>query len=404
MKECLVCKNLIEDNELFCSYCGSEQKLPVPPHHLLPGTVLNQKYVIGEALGEGGFGITYKGKDVKLDITVAIKEYYPSGYANRSNTISAEISCGVGGERSEFFHKGRERFLQEAKILAKFSGLKGIVDVRDFFEENNTAYIVMEFLDGQTLKSYLKENGTLPIHTTLNLLMPVMESLSQVHRQGLIHRDISPDNIMLVEDGVKLLDFGAARNMSSIENKSLSIMLKPGYAPEEQYRSKGVQGAWTDVYALCATIYKCITGITPDDATERVYRDEVKKPSQLGVKINPEMEVALMKGLAVFKKDRWQNVEQLLYGLRSASTKSKPMPQPKPVTPSKPAPQPRPITQPKQVNQPKPTPQPPKKKSGMNKGLLIALIVIGAIVVCSIAVVLILWFMLVMSVALSSGY
>lgn len=316
MKYCSKCMNPIEETDVECPFCGSMVNAEVPLHHLVPGTILNNKFMVGAALGEGGFGITYIGRDTKLDMKVAIKEYYPNGYVNRSNTISPAINSSTSGERKDFFDTGKERFLREAQILAKFSGSTGIVDVRDFFEENNTAYIVMEYLDGQTLKDYLKNKGTLTPEQTIRLLMPVMESLKKVHTQGLIHRDISPDNIILVDGRVKLLDFGAARNVSATANKSLSVMLKPGYAPEEQYRSKGNQGPWTDVYALCATMYKCITGITPDDSTQRVFSDELKTPSALGISIDPIIEKALLKGLNVMQKDRYQNIDELLNGFK----------------------------------------------------------------------------------------
>ena len=174
----------------------------------------------------------------------------------------------------------------------------------------------MEFLDGQTLKDYLNENGSLSPDQTLSLLMPVMLSLREVHKKGLIHRDISPDNIMLVDGKAKLLDFGATRDISADGQRSLSVLLKPGYAPEEQYRSKGIQGPWTDVYALCATIYKCITGITPDDSAQRLFKDEIKAPSELGISIDENMETALLKGLAVLHKDRYQSIDELLDGLK----------------------------------------------------------------------------------------
>lgn len=320
MKYCSKCMNPIKETDVGCSFCGLAAKVEVPSHHLLPGTILNHKFIIGAALGEGGFGITYLGRDTKLDMKVAIKEYFPSGYVNRSNKISPTVNSSTSAERKVFFNTGRERFLREAQILAKFSGSSSIVNVRDFFEENNTAYIVMEYLDGQTLKDYLKDNGILTPEQTIRLLMPVMESLKKVHTQGLIHRDISPDNIMLVDGQVKLLDFGAARNVSAMENKSLSVMLKPGYAPEEQYRTKGDQGPWTDVYALCATMYKCITGITPDDSAQRVFRDELKAPSALGISIDPVLEKAMLKGLNIMKKDRYQNIDELLNGLKGIDT------------------------------------------------------------------------------------
>ena len=316
MNYCISCMLEIDQGAAECPYCGKKQSEEIPPHHLMPGTILKGRFLVGTALGEGGFGITYIGRDLQLDMRVAIKEFFPNGYVNRNNTVAPVVSIATYGEHRDFFEAGRERFLREARILARFSNEEGIVNVRDFFEENNTAYIVMEFLDGQTLKEYLKDNGTLTPDQTVSLLMPVMNSLKKVHAQGMIHRDIAPDNIMLVDGKVKLLDFGAARNVSSAANKSLSVMLKPGYAPEEQYRTKGEQGPWTDIYALSATMYKCITGITPDEAPDRYHSDELKAPSTLGVKIDPALEKAIMKGLAVLKDDRYQNIDEFLKGMK----------------------------------------------------------------------------------------
>lgn len=323
MDYCLYCMSRISENDEVCPKCGRSLNYDCPAHHLLPGTILYRKFLVGAAIGEGGFGITYIGRDINLDIRVAIKEYYPNGYANRNNTSSAGVTEPKTSDRKEFFDKGRKSFLNEARALAKFSGEPGIVDVRDFFEENNTAYIVMEYLDGQTLKNYIHENGTMSSGKIIKMLLPMMRSLQKVHREGLIHRDISPDNIMVVGSQVKLLDFGAARSISSDANKSLSVMLKPGYAPEEQYRSRGKQGPWTDIYALCATIYKCVTGITPDDSTERLVNDELKKPSELGAQIDPHVEIALMKGMSVSAKDRYQSIDELLADLSEDKTELK---------------------------------------------------------------------------------
>lgn len=316
MKYCVFCMRAIKEDDLFCPHCGKKQEYSAPEYHLLPGTIVGGKYMLGAALGEGGFGITYIGIDVKLEIRVAVKEYFPNGFVNRSGTASDNVSISATQERAEFFQKGMVRFLDEARTLAKFSGEQGIVDVRDFFECNNTAYIVMEHLDGITLKDFIKKNGRLNAEEAIRLLTPVMMSLEKVHGENLIHRDISPDNIMVLKDRVKLLDFGAARSVSAESNKSLSVVLKPGYAPEEQYRSKGNQGAWTDVYAMSATIYKCITGVTPDDATQRLYKDELKSPSSMGIAISPAAESALLKGLAVLQDNRWQNMQQLIDGLQ----------------------------------------------------------------------------------------
>ena len=312
MKYCAICMHTISDSEDRCPFCGHSQQAQIPLHHLAHGTILQDRYLIGTAIGEGGFGITYIARDLKLDRVIAVKEYYPNGYVNRTNTISAAVSCSMSEDRRSFYQKGLERFLTEARILAKFSGLPGIVEVYDFFEANGTAYIVMEYLPGPTLKERLQQIGTLSAEETVRLLLPVMQSLKTIHSQGLIHRDISPDNIMFSDNSIKLLDFGAARNMSALANKSISVILKPGFAPEEQYRGKGNQGPWTDIYALCATMYKCITGITPDDAPERMRFDEVKAPSALGFSVAPNIETAIMRGMQVRQEDRYQTIDDLL--------------------------------------------------------------------------------------------
>lgn len=286
-------------------------------HLLKNGRTLGSRYVIEGVLGEGGFGITYRGHDKTLDVEVAIKEYYPQGFVTRNTTYSEELTVSQS-KYTEMFQKGKEKFLSEARTLARFNRQEGVVSVTDFFETNNTAYIVMEFLDGITLKQYIDTQGLLTPAEILDLMAPLMEALDEVHNVGLIHRDISPDNIMLLENGgVKLMDFGAARAYTEFGEKSLSIVLKHGYAPEEQYRTHGVQGPWTDIYALCATMYKCITGITPVESLQRMQGDTLQRPSQLGIPIPPWVEYALMKGMAVFQRDRYQSIAEFcddLYG------------------------------------------------------------------------------------------
>lgn len=320
---CCHCLNEIEENSSICTNCNLEQIEDIPVHHIAVGTVLRDRYVVGKSIGEGGFGITYVGKDLLLNVKVAIKEFFPNGYVNRNNTVSMSVYGSTSEERRGVFDKGKERFLSEARILAMFSKEPGIVDVKDFFEANNTAYIVMEYLEGQTLKQLITQKGQFSPDEIWNMLTPVVLSLREIHKHDMIHRDISPDNIMYVDHTLKLLDFGAARSVSAVANKSLSVMLKPGYAPEEQYRSKGKQGAWTDIYALSATIYKCITGITPDDSTERIIDDNVKAPSLLGISISTNFEQALMKGLAVLQKDRFQSIDEFIAAV-NGETKSTP--------------------------------------------------------------------------------
>ena len=315
-------------NELLpdgtCSFCGNVEK-EIPAHHLKPSTVLCGKYIVGNALGEGGFGITYIGRDLTLDIRIAIKEYFPSGYVNRNGELSAEISATTD-KQVTFFNKGKDRFLFEARSIAKFNKEQSIVDVRDYFEENGTAYIIMEYLDGENLNVFTRKNGRINPRVLFEKMLPVMRSLDKMHSAGIIHRDISPDNIMCMNNGtLKLMDFGSARYFAN-EEKNMSVMLKQGYAPEEQYRQNGDQGPWTDVYGLCATIYKCITGVKPEDALDRLHSDNLKRPSQLQIEIDSNLENILMYGLAVYKENRIQSMAQLLAMCENALGYSAPKP------------------------------------------------------------------------------
>ena len=319
-----------------CPHCGLDKAgYETPPHHLQPRSILAGKYLVGKALGEGGFGITYIGFDLNLELRVAIKEYFPSGLVTRQTTNANRSVTPFMGESGELYQKGIERFLQEAKSLAKFYELPGIVSVKDFFRENGTAYIVMEFLEGVTLKRMLADRGgRIPFEETMSLLGPVLESLSKVHAEGLIHRDISPDNIMLTQRGAKLIDFGAAREFAAPESRSRSVVFKVGFAPWEQYQTRGEQGPWTDVYALCATIYRCVTGETPPEALERIGEDLLEPPSRKGAVLPASAESALMRGLAVFKKDRYADIPQLTAALQGRGAEEAPAPLPRIVPPA----------------------------------------------------------------------
>ena len=284
---------------------------------LRKGTRLIGRYTIEDVLGQGGFGITYLGMDELHKKKVAIKEFFPQGIVTRNIEYEDTVTVTLVGEK-ENYDKGKERFLKEAQTMAMFSKDKGIVKALDFFEINNTAYIVMEYLEGVTLKQYLRENERIDAEDLVELLVPLIEALDEIHSQGLIHRDISPDNIMVLPDGrIKLMDFGAARDYTEFGEKSLSIVLKPGYAPPEQYQTHGVQGPWTDIYALCATMYKCITGENPPDAIDRLVDDHLKKISAFGISVSPQIEKAIIKGMSVAANDRYQNVGDFcedLYG------------------------------------------------------------------------------------------
>ncbi len=364
---CSVCKKEM-DGGVFCRYCGNRLTAETAAHHLKSGTVLNGKYLIQAFIGEGGFGITYMGKDLNLDMSIAIKEYYPCGFAGRSGGDSNAVSVTAPDKRG-FFENGKKRFLQEARSLAKFSEEPGIVNVRDYFEENETAYIAMEYLQGDNLSAYVKRNGRMDAAELLRLMEPVMYSLEKIHQAGIIHRDISPDNIMFQKNGrLKLMDFGSARYFTNNES-GLSVILKQGFSPEEQYRQNGKQGPWTDVYSLCATIYCCITGRIPDNALDRKDNDTLLPPSQLGARISPAHERALMKGLEVLPENRCQNMAQLrsLFGVADSADpyKTRPAGNEIPIPPQPVPPQPVP-------------PKPSRKLTAIAAALCICVLLVAA--------------------------
>lgn len=312
MKLCMGCMQQYEEMLHVCPWCGYEENLlPEEAFHLLPGTSIGGRYIVGRALGSGGFGITYIGYDKKFERRVAIKEYLPSEFATR--TLHQTRVTVYSGDKLEQFRLGMERFSEEARKLAKFGGDKEIVNVYETFTENDTAYIVMEYLEGESLKQLLEKKGKLSLEETEQILLPVIRALKPVHDEGIVHRDIAPDNIFITKDGkVKLLDFGAARYAAAMHSRSLTVIYKPGYAPEEQYQSRGELGPWTDVYALAATLYRCITGITPDTSLERRVKDTLKPPSKLGVQISKNKETALMNALNIQVKSRTKSTEEFL--------------------------------------------------------------------------------------------
>ena len=288
-------------------------------HCLRKETRLIGRYTIEKVLGQGGFGITYLGIDELHEKKVAIKEFFPQGIVTRNIEYEDAVTVTFVGEKDNY-NKGKEKFLKEARIMARFSKDEGIVKAQDFFEINNTAYIVMEYLEGITLKQYLRENERIEPEELLELFVPLIESLDEIHSQGLIHRDISPDNIMVLLGGkIKLMDFGAARDYTDFGEKSLSLILKPGYAPPEQYQTHGVQGPWTDIYALCATMYKCLTGENPPDAIERVMDDNLKEISEFGIPVSKQMEETIIKGMSISARNRYQNIEEFCEDLYALS-------------------------------------------------------------------------------------
>lgn len=290
-----------------CLSCGSPEVFPQEPPFALPvRTILHGRYMVGAVLGFGGYGITYGGIDLKEERGVAIKEFMPNGQAVRKPG-----TCQVLAAQDIQMHEyGVRRFMDEARTIYQYDGNPGIVKVYQLFTENNTAYYAMEFLDGRDLKHMVYDaGGRLEYYSLLTIAIPVMDALSQVHSRHIIHRDVSPDNIFITSEGeVKLIDFGAARTAYAGKSRSLSVILKKGFAPEEQYRSRGHQGPWTDVYALAGTMYYCLTGIMPPEAPDRLHKDTIAGFADFGVSIPEYADAAIMKALSVRAAGRFASV------------------------------------------------------------------------------------------------
>ena len=315
-----LCYNCFQERETQvgpCPYCGfdleeNEKKFPVA---LRAGTVLNDRYIIGRVLGQGGFGITYLALDTQLNAKVAIKEFMPNDIATR---IGTTVSVAMDSKSEEFSY-GAERFQEEARTLAKFIGNPNIAAVTSYFDENDTSYFVMDYIEGISFKTYIANHGgKISVEETLNVMIPVLRALTAVHAEGFIHRDVTPDNIYITKDGmVKLLDFGSARYSIGDKSKSLDVILKVGYAPKEQYIRRSRQGPFTDVYSCAACFYAAITGFLPPESLERMDEDTLVPISQCGIDIPEYLDKAILKGLAVQPEDRFQSAAEFLDAIES---------------------------------------------------------------------------------------
>ena len=307
-----------------CPHCGADAAhIQVSPQHIAPGTVLNQNYLIGKALGQGGFGITYIGWDLNAWRIVAVKEYYPSGLVTRERGLYV---APVAEEARIKLKKGVNQFFKEALILGNFSSHPNIVNVLHFFRQNNTAYIVMEYINGKSLKDYLQaRGGSISFTEAMQILCPIMLALDDLHHTGLLHRDISPDNIYLTVDGhAKLLDFGAARFSIGEETQNAASVIKPGYAPLEQYSGSGIeQGSWTDVYAMGATFYRALTGKVPTAAADRAIGRALQSPRELGVNIPEPADKAIMHAMNMKPEERYVSMRLFEQDIEHAASDEK---------------------------------------------------------------------------------
>lgn len=305
MRTCEKCGRPIADSAAACPYCGYSQTEEVP-NALQPGWEIAGRYRIESVIGIGGFGITYRSYDKKLACTIALKEYFPSGITNRIPG-SKEVIL-YAGKRTEEFRQGYARFLNEAQNMMQFHSVPNIVQVREYFEENGTAYIVMEYLRGHTLKTEI-ERAPLEWERTVAIGAVVCDALAALHRKGIVHRDVSPDNIFLCDDGkIKLIDFGAAR--VSVQQTPLTVVFKDCFTPPEQYSRSAHQGPQTDIYALGATLYTAMLGKKPESALNRWPTDHLKAPHALKPEIPEPVSNAVMQALALEPELRFSRAEE----------------------------------------------------------------------------------------------
>ena len=287
--------------------------------HLSQGTVIRGRYQIVNLIGRGGFCYTYKAFDSVLNVYVAIKEYFPHGVASRQsgNTVTVFTKAD-----ENMFYKGMRRFLNEARSLAQFNTNPSVVSIYDFFEENNTAYLIMEYLEGEDMKKHVGPAGNVLDFEYVKWLADYLcDTLAQIHEAGIVHRDISPDNIFICNDGnIKLIDFGAVKQSMNKENESVTVILKQGYAPIEQYSSKGKLGPWTDIYALGATIYRLITGRVPPESVERMVNDLLVPAHMLNPEIPKNFSFALMKAMSLKMEDRYHSMQEFKAGLNDMNS------------------------------------------------------------------------------------
>ena len=315
MNRCYSCFKEYDEGYEICPYCGTIwDDNPQEPIYLKPGTVLSNRYIIGEFAGSGGFGIIYKAWDTTLEVVVAVKEFYTSRLMTRAEGNKEVIISKKDEIRQEFEYR-KQRFLAEARNMAKFSNHRSIPNVYEYFEENGTAYIVMELLVGQGLNDYLRQSEEkVDRDFAIHVVNEVGKALISLHEKGIIHRDVAPDNIFICSEKdikIKLLDLGAASLQDSTD-ASIDKILKPGYSPVEQYNDTQNIGSWTDVYALGATLYVMLTGIKPDESTNRKISDTLVPPHELDDSIPENLSNAVMKAMSIEKNLRFKKVEDFL--------------------------------------------------------------------------------------------
>ena len=286
-------------------------------YHLQIGYLLQNRYRVEAILGKGGFGITYLCKTIWSGSLVAVKEFFWNGFMQRAE--DGQTVALLSDNAAEQVKKMRRRFLQEAKTLQQLENISSIVHVLDYFEENNTAYMVTAYIDGATLSKRLSEAGPMEASALFHKVLPLLRDLACVHRAGFLHRDISADNLMLHQDGTLILvDFGAARDFSGMSQGQISQYIKGSYSPPEQYSPAGNLSPASDLYALSAVLYQTVTGQMPPMSLARLQSDTIRWPSEQGISIGPKLEQVLKKGLALRPEERYQSADEMARDIAQA--------------------------------------------------------------------------------------
>lgn len=314
-QRCYGCMRPLPYPDAPCPHCGYDKRtVAFDRNHLEPGTMLCGRYIIGRPMGLGSFGNTYIGWDTTGDFAVTVKEFLPTEFAvHRPGTATIQFLSDEGRER---FQTGLATFKEAVEIVRSLEYLDTVNPILDFVEENGTAYTVCKYLHGKTLKVFLTEYRTLAFDDAMSIMTPVLQTLDAVHQNGILHRDVCPENIFICDDGqVKLLDFGLSQFDLLQNTEGLSIILKPGFAPIENYVHHLVAGAWTDVYGAAATLYKMLTGVVPPDAMARQREDTLTRPSELDSDIPPAAEKALLRALSLSPENRYATAEAFLNAL-----------------------------------------------------------------------------------------
>ena len=312
-KLCPGCMQHLKDSNTTCPHCGYPEKRLTVKDSLPIFSILAGKYLLGAPLGKGGFGITYIAMHLPDEKIVAIKEFFPANLAVRDT--DNETVVPADDTKAVYYRTGMKSFSEEGRILYLLSDIEHVVHVAEQIQANNTTYLVMEYVPGISLKKYMKQQQKLfSEQETLTLMQPILLALQAMHQKGILHRDISPENLMLSPDNtLTLIDFGAARTFSRSDDDNLTVILKRGYAPEEQYHSNSRQGPWTDLYAVCAVMYQMLTGILPQEASARAEEDHLTPISRIeGLSLSPSTCAALEKGLQMDPMERYPDIGALM--------------------------------------------------------------------------------------------